>query len=51
MLNFENSLTNYQLKGASSQWVASCINSKKKKILFLTKKKGAIKVMKRHGGT
>ena len=31
MLNFENSLTNYQLKGASGQWIASWINSKKKK--------------------
>jgi len=51
MLNFENSLTNYQLKGASGQWIASWINSKekKKKILFLTKKKGAIKATKRHG--
>ena len=54
MLNFENSLTNYQLKGASGQWIASWINSKekkKKKLLFLTKKKGAIKAMQRHGGT
>ena len=31
MLNFENSLTNYQLKGASGQWIASWINSKEKK--------------------
>lgn len=28
MLNFENSLTNYQLKG---QWIASWINSEEKK--------------------
>lgn len=48
MLNFENSLTNYQLKG---QWIASWINSEeKKKMLSLTKKKGAIKATKRHGG-
>ena len=30
MLNYENSFTNYQLKGASGQWTASWLISKKK---------------------